>query len=160
MDHYIDILCGFNGISNEFTFQIHVPFHKDSMEQSTVAKHIKCIIKNSANIKNQTLHFTRCHMHKWKNVLTAEPYDCHKITNCPHLIVLWAGHAQSECWQSPMLSLGAINNPQCSFSTTTIITKQHQQQCQLMVMTPNIIAMHSDANGLAQELQATGLGCF
>ena len=34
MDHSIDIPCGLYGISNEFTFQIHVLFHKDSMEQS------------------------------------------------------------------------------------------------------------------------------
>ena len=40
-----------------FTLQIHVLFHKDSVEQSTVDKHIKCIVRNSANIKNQTLHY-------------------------------------------------------------------------------------------------------
>ena len=40
-----------------FTLQIYVLFHKNSVEQSTVDKHIKCIVKNSANIKNQTLHY-------------------------------------------------------------------------------------------------------
>ena len=108
-----------------FTLQIHVLFHMDSMEQSTVDKYIKYIVKNSANIKNQTLHSTRYHEHKWENVLTAEPYDCYRTTHCPHLIMLWAGHAQSECWQ--MLSLGAINNPQSYFSTTTTISQQCQQ---------------------------------
>ena len=29
------IPCGFHGISNEFTLQIHVLFHMDSMEEST-----------------------------------------------------------------------------------------------------------------------------
>ena len=98
MDHSIDIPCGLHGISNEFTLQIHVLLHKDSMEQSTVEKHIKCVVKNSANIKNQTLHSTTCHKHKWENILITEPYDCYKTANCPHLIVLWAGHAQSKCW--------------------------------------------------------------
>ena len=70
----------------------------DLMEQSTVDKHIQCIVKSSANIQNQALHSTRCHKPKWDTVLTAEPYDCYKTTNCPHLIMLWAGHAQSEHW--------------------------------------------------------------
>ena len=39
MDHSMDIPCpgpcGFHGISNEFTLQIHVLFHMDSMEEST-----------------------------------------------------------------------------------------------------------------------------
>ena len=87
-DHSIDIPFRFHGVSNEFTLQIHVLFHKDSMEESTVEKHIKCVVKNSANIKNQTLHSTMCHVHKQENVLTAEPYDCYKTTNCPQLIML------------------------------------------------------------------------
>ena len=127
MDHSIDIPCGLHGISNEFTLKIHLLFHKDSMEQSTVEKHIKCVVKNSANIKSQTLHSTTCHKHKWENILITEPYDCYKTANCPHLIVLWAGHAQSKCWQTVMLNSGAINNLQCSFFTTTFIAQQHQQ---------------------------------
>ena len=98
MDHSIDIPCGFHAISNEFTLQIHVLLHKDSMEQSTVEKHIKCVVKSSANIKNHTLHSTTCDKHKWEDILTTEPYDCYKTANCPHLIVLWPGHAQSKCW--------------------------------------------------------------
>ena len=51
-----------------FTLQIHVLFHQDSVEESTLDKHIKCIVKNSANIKNQTLHSTRCHMHTYDQI--------------------------------------------------------------------------------------------
>ena len=35
MHHSINILCGFHGISNELTLQIHVLFHMVSMEEST-----------------------------------------------------------------------------------------------------------------------------
>ena len=50
-------------------------------ESTIVEKHIKCVVKNSANLKNQRLHSAMCHVHKQENVVTAEPYDCYKTTN-------------------------------------------------------------------------------
>jgi hypothetical protein len=58
--------CGFHGISNEFVvykLQIHVLFHKDSMEQSIWIpwnssyeipwkNTIQCVVKNGANHEN------------------------------------------------------------------------------------------------------------
>ena len=80
-------------------------------------------------------------------VLTAEPYDRYMTPHCPLLIMLWVGHAQSERRQTLMLDLGAINNPQCSFSTTTIIPEARPMtpttQRHPTVMMPNVVTMHS-----------------
>ena len=89
-------------------------------------------------------------MHGRKCILTAEPYDCYKITHSPLLIVLWVGHAQSKCRQTPMLDLGAINNPQRSFSTTTIIQEARPTtpttRLHPTVTTPNIVTVHSKSS--------------
>ena len=113
-------------------------------------KTTNCVVKNSANIENRTVDFTTHHVHGQKCALTAEPYNCYKIPHCPLLIVLWVDGAQSERWQTPMLDLGAINNPQRSFSTTTIIqeagpttptTQRHP-----MVTTLNVVTVHSKSS--------------
>ena len=102
-------------------------------------------IVSALEIEHMTL--SMCHVYKYENVLTAGLSDCYKILNFPQLVVLWTGHAQSECQQMPMLNLGAINNPQHSSSTTTIIHEPPPQTlmtlCCLMVTTPNIVTMHS-----------------
>ena len=124
-----------------FHGRIHIKFR---------GKMTNCVVKNSVNIKNQTVNSTTRHVHGRKCILTAEPYDCYKITHSPLLIVLWVGHAQSECWQTPMLDLGTINNPQRSFSTTTIIQEARPMtpttRLHLTVTTPNIITMHSKSS--------------
>ena len=124
-----------------FHVRIHIKFH---------GKTTNCVVKNSVNIKNRTVDSTTHHVHGRKCALTAEPYNCYKTTHCPSLIVLWVGHAQSERRQMPMLDLGAINNPQHSFSTTTIIqearpttpTTQHHPT----VTTLNVVTMHSKSS--------------
>ena len=125
----------------------------DSMEEIHMkfrGKTTNCVVKNSVNTKNQTVNSTTRHVHGRKYALTAEPYDCYKTPHCPLLIVLWVDGAQSERRQTPMLDLGAINNPQCSFSTTTIIqearpmtpTTQHHPT----VMMLNVVTVHSKSS--------------
>ena len=118
--------------------EIHIKF---------CGKTTNCVVKNSANIKNRTVNSTTRHVCRQRCILTAEPYDYYKSTHCPLLIMLWVGHAQSKHQQTPMLDLGAINNPQRSFSTTTIIqeacpttptTQRHPT-----VTTPNVVTVHS-----------------
>ena len=124
-----------------FHGRIHIKF----CEKTT-----NCVVKNSVNIKNRTVDSTTCHVHGRQCTLTAEPYNCYKTPHCPLLIVLWVDGTQSECWQTPMLDLGAINNPQHSFSTTTIIqearpttpTTQHHPT----VTTLNIVTVHSKSS--------------
>ena len=122
----------------------------DSMEEIHIkfgGKTTTCVVKNSVNIKNRTVDSTTRHVHGQRCVLTAEPYDCYKSTHCPLLIVLWVGHTQSERRQTLMLDLGAINNPQCSFSTTTIIQEARPMtpttQRHPTVMMPNVVTVHS-----------------
>ena len=104
---YTENLCtipyGFHG-------RIHIKFR---------GRTINCIVKNSVTNKNWTLNFMTRHVRKQGSALTVEPCKCYRTIHYPPLIVLWVGHAQSERRQTPMLDLGAINNPQRSFTTTT-----------------------------------------
>ena len=134
-------------------YGFHVLVHMDSMEEIHMKFHGKttnCVVKNSVNIKNRTIDSTMHHVHGRRCVLTAEPYDCFKSTHCPLLIVLWVGHAQSKHRQMPMLDLGTINNPQRSFSTTTIIQEAHPTtpttQCHPTVTIPNVVTVHSKSS--------------
>ena len=118
----------------------------DSMEESTS----NSVEKHSVTIKNQTVDSTTHHVYGQKCTLTAEPCNCYKTPHCPLLIVLWVGHTQSKRRQTLMLDLGTINNPQCSFSTTTIIQEARPMtpttQRHLMVMTLNVITMYSKSS--------------
>ena len=113
--------CGFHGISNEFELQsmyysIWIPWKQ--IPWINPLNGLSKIV-SALDIKHSTL--STCHVFKSENVLTAGLSDCYKILNFPQLVVLWTGHTQSECRQTPVLDLGAINNRQCSSSTTTII---------------------------------------
>ena len=76
----------------------------------------QCIVKNSVNIKNQTLDFATHHVHKQASNLTTTLYDRWYLINHPHLMLLWARDAQIKHRQTPMLDLDAINNQQHSSS--------------------------------------------
>jgi len=127
---------GFHGISNGFQLQIHVLFHKDSMEHSTwnspsgfhgilCESTLKCVVKNNVNIKNQTLAYMMCHMWKQGSILTATLSDPYKIANWHCLILLCGLVTQIKCQHLPTFDLGVNNNIQPYSSTTITIHDTH-----------------------------------
>ena len=92
-----------------------------SLVESTGPDTIPCIVENINTIKYQTLTSTTHHMDEGMNNITASPSRHYKIIHQPHLILLWLGHAQIDCWQMPMLDLDVVNSPHHTSATTTII---------------------------------------
>ena len=149
MEFPMNLHCKFMYYSIRIPWNSPYGFH-GRIHMKFCGKTTNCVVKNSVNIKNRTVDSTTRHVHGRRCVLTAEPYDCCKSPHCPLLIVLWVGHAQSERRQTLMLDLGAINNPQRSFSTTTIIQEARPTtpttQRHLTVMMPNVVTVHSKSS--------------